>query len=219
MGLNTVTLGALNWGDRYWSRFGERFLASVARCNPQPDRIIIATDKPLEGLPQNITQLVYEGGFMGINLIARDCGTDWLFFSGIDDELLPDAFADINGTEDAIGFAGQQAGETNTIAYPPPPGLFEICYDLPNNPMNGGYIFRCSTLMEIPFREYIYPDEVLFAEWAYFGKKVKLDYRVRIVWHRWSGSQSWPANRAGEQQAQDFKARLRAGLIQKGVPE
>lgn len=219
MGLNTVTLGVLNWGDVYWPRFGERWLASVLRTDPQPNRIMIATDKPIEGLPHQITQIIYEGGFMGMNLLARSCGTDWLFFTGLDDELMSDAFAGIHGDEDAISFACQQAGQTTNVAYPPAAVQYEVCWQLPHNPMNGGYIYRCSALNEIPVRDYIYSDEVMFAEWAYFGKRIKFENRVRLVWHRWVGSNSWPANRAGEQQAQEFKARLRAGLIQKGVPE
>lgn len=219
VGMNTVTMGVVNWGDVYWPRFGERWMNAVLSADPQPDRIMIATDKPIEGLSDRVTQIVYEGGFMGINLIAKECGTDWLFFSGLDDEVLPDAFAGIEGEEDAIAYGCQQAGQTTALAFAAGRDAYEVCWQLPYNPMNGGYIYRCSALCEIPYREYIYADEVLFAEWAYFGKRIKFDNRIRLIWHRWNGSVSWPANTAGEQQAQEFKARLRAGLIQKGVPE
>lgn len=219
MGLNTVTLGVLNWGDVYWSRFGERWLAAIVSCDPQPDQVMIATDKPIEGLPKNVRQVVYEGGFLGVNLLAELCGTKWLFFSGLDDEVLPHSFREIEGEEDAIAFGCQQTGQTTALAFAAGRDAYEVCWQLPYNPMNGGYIFRSQSLVDIPFRDYIYADEVLFAEWAYFGKKVKFENRVRMLWNRWNGSVSWPANRAGEQQAQEFKARLRAGLIQKGVPE
>ena len=219
MGLNSVTLGVVNWGETYWPRFGERWLASITRCDPQPDQVMIATDKPLEGLPNNVRQIIYEGGFLGWNLLAEHCGTEWLFGSGVDDELRVDSFAGIEAEEDAIAFGCQQLGETNAVAFPSGRDAYEVSWQLGFNPMNGGQIFRASALVEIPFRNYIYSDEVLFAEWSYFGKKIKFENRIRLDWHRWVGSNSWPANRAGESQAQEFKARLRAGLIKKGVPE
>lgn len=219
MGLNTVTLAAVNWGDVYWPRFGERWLASLLRCNPAPDRIYIATDKLIEGLPEQVTQIISDGRFLGLNEIARQCGTTWLLFTGLDDELPPDAFADIHGDEDAITFGCQQAGESTALAFPAGEDAYRICWQLGYNPMNGGAIYRCSSVMEIPFRDYIYFDEVFWAEWAYFGKRVKFDNRVRLIWHRWSGANSWPANQAGESQAKEFKRRLRDGLIKKGVPE
>ena len=219
MGLNTMTLGLLNWGDSYWSRFGERFFASVAKADPQPDNIVIATDRILEGLPSNVNQIIYKGGFMGVNLIARECDTTWMLFAGLDDEMLPGAFLPVESDADAISYPAQQVGETHGISPSVDPGVFANCWKMNHNPMTGAFIFRCSTMLEIPARDYIYHDDVLFAEWSYFGKKIDVDNRFRLLWHRWSGANSWPANRAGESQALEFKQRLRAGLIKKGVPE
>jgi hypothetical protein len=157
--------------------------------------------------------------FVLFNIAAQNCQTTWLCLTGVDDEFTETAFADLCGEEDAIAFSAQQQGEATWVAQPAGRDSYSITWQLSNNPMNGGHFFRASTLREIPFRNYIYCDEVLWSEWSYFGKTVKFENRIRQIWHRWSGANSWPSNSAGESQAQEFKAKLRAGLIQKGVPE
>jgi hypothetical protein len=219
MGLNSITCGILNWGTAYWERFSKTMLESLAACDPQPDRIIIATDRPLDGLPDNVEQIDSNRRFLGLNLIAAHTDTTWLFNLGLDDTLPRDAFNRIEGDEDCIGYACRQIGETNTIARPPHPDTYRVAWSFDHNPMNGGYIWRCSSLIEVPFRDYIYADEVLFAEWSYFGMTYKQTDQIRHIWNRWRGSNSWPANRAGEQQAREFKHRLREGKILKGIAE
>jgi hypothetical protein len=219
MGLNSVTCGILNWGTEYWARFSKTMLESLAACDPQPDRIIIATDRPLDDLPDNVEQIESNQRWAGWNLIAAHTDTTWLFNMGLDDTLPGDAFAGIEADEDCIGFACQQSGETNAIARPPHPDEYRVAWRLDHNPMNGGYIYRCSSVLQVPFREYIYADEVFFAEWSYFGLTYRQTDKIRLNWFRWSGSNSWPANRAGEQQAREFKHRLREGKILKGIPE
>jgi len=218
----TVALGTLNFGSTdYWAKFGERFHQSVLRCDPQPDQIIIATDKPNLDYPKEYEVLQYSGGFEGINLLAQRCNTTWLFFAGLDDEFLPHAFRDVDSTGDIIQCQGQSVGVFDGLAMPGAPGTFELAHEWPSNPVTASSIMRVETLLEIPMRaNYGYHDEVCWAEWAYFGKKCeKIEPFPRQILHRWHGSSSWPANREYERQAQDFKTRLRAGLIQKGVPE
>jgi len=220
MALNTITAGACVWGDVYWERFGERWLASVFATDPKPDAIMILSDRPLV-VPAGVRVEVTDAkGCAAWNNFAQLCETTWIGATGIDDEFTVDAFADLDSDRDAISFGCQQRGESNDLAFPAGEAEYSKMYDLPNNPMNGGQFWRTSSLLEIPIRAgYIYCDEVLWAEWAYFGMKIKFENRVRQIWHRWSGANSWPANGLGESQAQEFKAKLRAGLIQKGVPE
>jgi hypothetical protein len=220
MAVNTITAGACVWGDVYWPRFGKRWLDSVYITDPAPDQIMIVSDRHIE-VPSDVRLIVEpEVSFNAWNIFAQHCETTWIGGIGIDDEYVRDSFIDIDSDRDAIAFCCQQAGEATSIACPAGEDAYIITHNLPNNPMNGGQFWRTSSLLEIPIRAgYIYCDEVLWAEWAYFGMKIKFENRVRQIWHRWSGANSWPANGLGESQAQEFKAKLRAGLIQKGVPE
>lgn len=217
--MNDATAACISFGDTYWPRFGARWLASVERADPQPDHVIICSDRELK-VPSDVELVVCNKSSISmVNFAAKVCRTEWFCWIGIDDEYTSDAFEGLTGDEDAIAFACQQQGEATWIARPAGQDAYSVAWQLPNNPMNGGQFFRTSSLNEVPFRDYVYCDEVLWAEWSYFGKTVKFENRVRQIWHRWSGANSWPANRAGEQEAQDFKRRLREGLIEKGVPE
>ena len=219
MGLTEATAACIVFGDSYWSRFGARWLASVERADPQPDHVMICSDREIPVPPWVELIVSNEPGFRMTNKLAKLCRTTWLCWIGVDDEYVGDSFSDLTGDTDAIAFGSQQQGEATWIAWPSGHDAYSVTWQLPNNPMNGGQFFRAKSLVEIPFRDYIYSDEVLWSEWSYFGKTVKFENRVRQIWHRWTGANSWPANRAGEQQAQDFKRRLREGLIGKGVPE
>ena len=219
MGLTEATAACISFGDTYWPRFGSRWLASVERANPQPEHVIICSDRELE-VPEWAELIICKGGIGPMwSHIAKMCRTTWIAGIGLDDEYVVDSFEGLTGDYDAIAFGCEQVGEANWVAWPDGPDAYSVCWQLPNNPMNGGQFWRTSSLLEIPMRDYIYADEVLWAEWAYFGKTVKFENRVRQIWHRWSGANSWPANRAGEQGAREFKQRLQAGLIRKGVPE
>jgi hypothetical protein len=216
----SIAAGAISFGDVYWPRFSERWLASIERADPQPDQVLLVSDRLVNVPPWVELVVVKPGrGFMMINDLAEHCRCDWLPMSGLDDEYTVDAFMPIESDADAVFFPCQQVGESNALAQWSGVDAFNVTWQLPNNPQNGGVAYKISSLREVPVRDYIYADEVQWAEWSYFGLKAEFDPRVRVIWHRWSGSTSWPANRAGEQQAQEFKQRLRAGLIQKGIPE
>lgn len=220
MGLNTITAGACVWGETYWGRFGQRWLDSVWRTDPAPNQIMIVSDREIN-VPSDVRLVIDESvSHDAWNLFAQNCETTWIGGIGVDDEYVKDSFADIDSDRDAIAFCSQQMGEATSIACPAGEDAYSVTWQLPNNPMNGGQFWRTTSLLEIPIRRgYIYSDEVMWSEWSYFGKKVKFEKRVRQIWHRWTGANSWPANRLGESQAQEFKAKLRAGLIQKGLPE
>lgn len=214
-----ATAGCAVWGDLYWPRFGARWLASIERADPKPDAVIVASDRWLD-VPEWVNLIVSdEPGFMLWNRLAMSCDSTWICITGVDDEFVIDAFGDLDAEEDAIAFGCQQVGEASSIALPAGGDAYSVMWQLSNNPMNGGQFFRASALREVPFRDYVYADEVLWSEWSYFGKTVKFENRVRQIWHRWSGANSWPANHAAERDAQEFKRKLREGLIQKGMPE
>jgi hypothetical protein len=216
----SIAAGAISFGDIYWPRFGARWLASIERADPQPDQVLLVSDRQLD-VPSWVELVVIDGErrFMLMNDLAEHCRCDWWVMSGLDDEYAVDAFASIESNADAVFFPCQQAGETNAIAQWAGVDAFNVTWQLPNNPQNGGVAFRVSSLREVPVRDYIYADEVQWSEWSYFGLKADFDPRIRLIWNRWHGSTSWPANHAGEQQAQEFKRKLREGLIQKGIPE
>ena len=216
----SLCAGAISFGDVYWPRFGARMLASIERADPQPDQILVVSDREID-VPSWVELVVVEQGrrFLMYNDLAQHCRCDWLLPVGVDDEMMPNGFVSVESDADVICYPGQQAGEATWVAATIDPNALAGAWNAPNNPLNGGVIWRTSTLLEIPVRDYIYQDEVLWAEWSYFGKTLQLDSRIRVVWHRWRGSNSWPANTEGERQAQDFKRKLREGLIQKGIPE
>lgn len=216
----TIAAGAIHFGDFYWRRFGGRWLESVERADPQPSQVVLVSDRFVD-VPSWVELVIVpeRSNFLLINDLADYCESDWWVMSGLDDEYTQDAFAPIESDADAVFFPCQQRGEANSVAQWSGPDAFRSTWQLPNNPQNGGVAYRVSSLREVPVRDYIYADEVQWSEWSYFGLTADFDPRIRLIWHRWHGSTSWPANRAGEQQAQDFKRRLREGLIEKGVPE
>ena len=217
----TITAGIISFGDEYWPRFADRLFASFERCDPKPDEVIVVSDQ-MRQVPPYVQLVVVPPGrnFMMYNDLAQHSNCDYVFSIGLDDECTTDSFVPVDTDADAIIYPAQQVGEASWVAMTNNAGAIVDAWKAPNNPVNGGVIWKTSTLREMPIRDYIYADEVLWAEWSYFGRtKLHIDDRVRILWHRWRGSTSWPANTAGEHQAQDFKRKLREGLIQKGIPE
>lgn len=218
MGLDIAIVTSCYGDGGYWDLFGDQWLSTVAACDPQPSQVILVTDTPWH-VPSWVTQVPFHDRHMGmmLNEGVRHVTAEWVHHHGIDDLLMVDSYADIDTTADVISYPHIYGGMMSGIAQYR--GGFETMWQVPNNPMLGGFFHRTQVLRDIPYRRYGWCDEAHFCEMAYFGKTLHVTERPRSVWVRHPAAHSINGNQAYQDDVNGFKARLAAGLIEMGVSE
>jgi len=216
MGLNVTTITSC-YND-YWDLFGAQWLNTVAACDPQPVQVILVTDAPRDA-PDWVTQIPCDDRHMGmmLNEGVKHVTTEWVHHHGVDDLLIEDAYTDVETDADVIAFPHLLGGTQQGLAQYQ--GGYETMWQLPHNPMLGGFFHRTRLLQEIPYRRFGWCDEANFCELAWFGKTLHVTDRPRSVWVRHDRAHAMFGNPAYTEEMNGFKGRLAAGLIQKGVPE
>lgn len=213
--MSDITVIATCYGD-YWDLFGEQWQASIARLNPAPAEIILVSDVP-RPVPDDVRNIVIGPAHMADywNVGAMAATTEWVSLSGFDDVWLPDAMEPFQTEADVYGFpvvmTGLMAGR---FAYA---GGYESILEVAHNPMLGDFFYRRALLEEIPLRRIGYMDWAHFAEMRYFGRTFDAGGPPRAYKTRHPQAFSLVNDPTCQREIDDFKARLVAGLIEKGV--
>jgi hypothetical protein len=213
--MTNLTILSVVWGD-YFERFGEEWVGTLegAGC----DQVVLVSDKRVS-VPSFVKLIVkdFENPADFYHAGHRAVETEWLTTFGLDDLLLPGATLSVDSNADVYGWPSEFRGlKSGLAAYE---GGYENIMDLSYNPMLGNWAYRNELWQEIPFRDYLYLDEVHFCELSYFGKTVEYSSVPRTTWLRHDDAVSMHPNEEATEQVRRFKAKLRAGQIQKGVPE
>ena len=218
MGLSNISILTVTYGD-YWSRYGESWLETVAEADPQPAKVVLVSDVPVD-VPQWVTLIVAgEGLYVSdyVNIGVGEIDSEWLFSFGVDDLLLPGALESLTVDTDAyvwpLFYGGNMKGQIDYL------GGYDECYLLRYNTMRVYAMHRTSLMREIPYRRIHYHDDAHWAEMAYFGKTVTFSDTPRAVWVRHDDALSFTNNPDWQREVNDFKDRLAAGLVIAGLPE
>lgn len=212
--MNVTVLSAVH-GD-WWERFGQDFVETLegADC----DSAVLVSDRKVP-VPKFINLIVkpFERHCDFLNTANEALETTWGLWLGFDDKLLPDALTPIQSDADIYGWPHEMGGIRS--GYSSYRGNFEQTHLVSYNPMAGGFAYRKDFLIEIPFRDYVYLDWVQFCEASYFGATFEPSSMPRTIWMRYEDSLSVRPHKQGEAEVRQFKEKLNAGLIEKGVPE
>ncbi len=213
-GLSVVSIC---YGDDYWDRFSDAWFDSIRATDPRPDAVFLVTDvrRPVPAWVSNVVAPGHMAEMWNAGIAHVD--TEWCWPCGFDDVFLPAAFEPIVSDADAVFFPHELGGDASgRIGYL---GGYEILPTLDTNPMCGGAIHRTALLREIPLRSVGYCDWVHFSEMSHFGKSIEFRDEPRLIFVRHDDAFSVLPNYPLIQQSLDFNARLRAGLVEMGVPE
>lgn len=213
--MTNIGIVSIAYGD-YFERYGQQWINTLEEADCK--QVILVSDTRVS-VPSFVKLIVKECDSMALYFRTGHefLETAWVFNLGLDDLLLPGALDPIESDADVYGWPAEYRGlRSGSATYG---GGFENMPNLDWNPMVGGWAYRSDLLREIPFRDYLYFDEVHFCELSYFGKTIEYSTRPRSTWLRHEGAHSMYANRQASEEVRQFRARLRAGLIEKGVPE
>ena len=213
----SLCIMTMAYGD-YWSEWSKQWLDNLESVDPKPDHVMLLSDEK-KNVPNWIENIVLGRRHMSqyANVAAQISEQDWICWHGLDDMFLPDAFLPFDESGDVYAYPHLLGGIREGIAQYV--GGYETMYSLPYNPMLGGFFHRRSTVLEIPYRKYGYMDEVQFCEMAWFKKTVVFSEKPRSIWYRHDKAHAMWHNDLFRDEANDFKQKLMAGLIERGVPE
>lgn len=213
----SLCIMSMAYGD-YWDIWHKQWIENLEATDPKPDRVLLISDtkKDVPSWVENIaigSKEMYQYANVGVML----ADTEWISWHGLDDMYLPDAFLPFDESGDVYGYPHIMQGLRDGLAQYV--GGYETMYDLPHNPMLGGFFHRRLTLLEIPYRRYGYMDEVQFCEMSWFKKKAVFGDKPRSIWYRHDRAHAMWHNDQHRNEANEFKQRLISGAIEKGVPE
>lgn len=215
--MSDITIIATCYGD-YWDTFHAQWERSIAGLNPAPAEVILVSDVP-RPVPDGVRNMVIGPAHMTdywmVGALAAE--TEWVSLSGFDDVWLPDAMVPFATDADVYGFPVILTGlMSGLFAYR---GGYDDILDVAHNPMLGDFFYRRALLEEIPLRRVGYMDWHHFAEMRYFGRTFDAGGPPRAYKTRHPQAISLVNDPTFQHEIDDFKVRLRAGLIQKGVAE
>jgi hypothetical protein len=213
--MSDITVIATCYGD-YWDTFHEQWEQSIAGLDPAPAEIILVSDieRPVpEGVRNIAIGPAHMTDYWMVGALAAS--TEWVSLSGFDDVWMPDAMTPFETDADVYGFPVIMTGlMSGVFAYG---GGYESILEVGHNPMLGDFFYRRSLLEEIPLRRMGYMDWAHFSEMRYFGRTFDAGGPPRAYKTRHPQAISLVNRPDFQHEIDDFKARLRAGLIQMGV--
>lgn len=171
-----VTLFSASWGN-YFARFGRDWLASIAALDPQPAKIIIATDRLLP-LDQRFTQIEARKPYDwdAFNGAVEAADTEWVAGLALDDGLAPDAFANIIRSGDV---EVSYALASNGALMRPKQDRWQNIMSEHGFPLSGYQIVKRDVWLRFPLRPVVWPDWVQALEWKAAGVRVEFHERVK----------------------------------------
>lgn len=171
-----LTLVSASWGN-YFARFGREWLASIAALDPQPARIIVATDRLLP-LPEHFVQVDAPKPYHweAINAAVQAADTEWVSGLMLDDTVPADAFVDIDRSGDV---EASWALASNGDLMKPKQARWNDIMAYNWYPLSGYQIIRRDVFLRFPYRPVVWADWVQALEWKAAGIQVRFTERVR----------------------------------------
>lgn len=101
-----ITLYTVVWGD-YWDKYGEDWTQNIETLDPQPDRVIIVSDRPIESKHEVIVTELPDKARMSHfrNVAVNNTDTEWIVCLDLDDKAYPNFLANLNPDVDVHAFS------------------------------------------------------------------------------------------------------------------
>lgn len=191
MTVSDVALVGFCWGD-FWERFGAQWIETVEALNPQPERILLLTDKPVSlpfGWDQEHTEHSTIWDVINNGYVKAE--TKYVAGLAMDDSMPKDALYDLKLDVDVV-----VSGHRDTLGNIniPTRERYENCLDEPWYPLSGYHVMRSDLFTEIPLRPVDWCDWINMFEWFQHGLNLHFDGRVRQLYTIRDGQYSQPKN-------------------------
>ena len=215
MTVKDVSLVGFCWGD-FWERFGKQWVECVEQLDPQPERILLFTDRKVDlpfGWEQRHTEQNTIWGFLNDDIPT--CETEYVAGLAMDDLMPVDALADLQLGADVIASGHKDSlGNVNI----PTRERYENCLDEPWFPLSGYHVMRSDLPTRIPFRPVDWCDWVAMFEWYQHGISIHFDGKIRQFYTIREGQYSQPKNsKLARQNINLMRNLIRAGNVVPGA--
>jgi hypothetical protein len=184
-----VSLVGFCWGD-FWERFGKQWVECVEQLDPQPERILLFTDRKVDlpsGWEQRLTGHKTIWGFA--NDDVPTCGTEYAAILAMDDLMPSDSLADLHLGADVIASGHKDTlGNINI----PTRERYENCLDELWYPLSGYHVTRSDLTSRIPLRPVDWADWIAMFEWYQHNISIHFDGRIRQFYTIRDGQYSQP---------------------------
>jgi glycosyltransferase involved in cell wall biosynthesis len=182
-----ATIITAAWGV-YWEKYGDKWTQSILKLNPQPNEVIVVSDKPVDTIFKNVTtKKCHLGVFRNIGV--RFATSEWIVFSDLDDEPFDNYLVDLDSNFDIIAF---------NLQYETDGGY---CYSSINdwnnildldvsNPIVSTSAVKRDMLLKTPFRKIGWEDWALWVDLKVGGARARFDRVIRYKYNNTPNSLS-----------------------------
>lgn len=181
----SVTVATANWNG-FWGKYGARWTECVRSMSPAPDRVIVASDEPIDTeFEVVICQTKSLGPMRNAALDVTD--TEWFVPSDLDDIPLPNYVKDLNNDFEIHGYC--LAIDNNVHGYRP--HEWDIAFDIStNNPLVSCSAFKTDWGKRVRYRDIGWEDWAFWLDMKKAGARVYHDPTVRYIYTHPPGSLS-----------------------------
>ncbi len=213
--VDNLTLVGVSWGTEYFSKYKERWVASVLALDPAPAHIVIATDRELP-LPPHFRQVPIEQPYHweAFNCAVRAAETEWVCGLMLDDTMPSDGLVDIDMSGDV---ESSIAIDSHGSTMKPDPQRWRDAMDQPWYPLSGFQVIKRDVFLRFPYRPVEWADWIQALEWLAAGVDVRFSNRVRQHYTLHAGQHSRPKNfKLALERIQIVKQMIREGGVKPG---
>jgi hypothetical protein len=175
----SVTVATANWNG-FWGVYGDRWSECVRAMSPAPDRVVVASDEPIE---TDFEVVICPAKSLGpMRQAALDiCNTEWFVPSDLDDLPMSNYIKDLNPDCDIHSFALQ----IGNVVFKGIPDQWNHAF-LPDavNPLISCSAFKTKWKEKVRFRDVGWEDWAFWLDMKKAGAKVFFDDTIRYTYTR-----------------------------------
>lgn len=173
-----LTIIAPIWGETYWDKWGEEWLAQMVALDPQPEQWVAIVDRKRDNLPRHWNQVVKPdvSHATWFNHGVANTTTEWVMACGIDDGMPADALDGLVLDGDVV--VGPLLASDGKV-YQPTAEKYETILEASWYPMTGWSVYRTEIARKYPLRGVVWDDWHLWFEYRQNDVNAKFDTKIR----------------------------------------
>lgn len=181
----SVTVGTANWNG-FWGKYGAAWTDRVKAMSPAPDRVIVASDEPIDTEFEVVICPTKSLGPMR-NAAIDATDTDWFVPSDLDDLPLPNYVANLYEDCEIHSFCLS----LNNCTHGYRPHEWETAFSVSTaNPLVSCSAYKTDWAKRIRYRDIGWEDWAFWLDMKKAGARVHFDKTVRYIYNRPPGSLS-----------------------------
>jgi hypothetical protein len=193
----SVTVATANWNG-FWGRYGDRWTECVKAMSPSPNRVIVASDEPIDTEFEVVICETRKLGPMR-NAALEIADTEWFVPADLDDLPMPNYIANLNKDHDIHSFA-LRIGET---VFKGVPDQWDKAFHInAENPMISCSAYKTELGKRVRYRDVGWEDWAFWLDMKKAGATVFWDDTIRYTYTR-------PANSLSQQDSNDKTLEIR----------